>query len=154
GTTRSTCVCCAITSETRIAYGSRVRRQGSSRPLSAYQSRRSPCTSTEPNGASRFRLEHADDPGVRSDALPRPRRSSSLRWRTSPRPKPDSPLLAARVGEPKRHADHVRPRPATIRGRRERGSGRWLDGSISRFGRSYTGEPDRIAEELAHDEAV
>jgi alkanesulfonate monooxygenase SsuD/methylene tetrahydromethanopterin reductase-like flavin-dependent oxidoreductase (luciferase family) len=30
----------------------------------------------------------------------------------------------------------------------------WLDGSISRFGRSYTGEPDRIAEELAHDEAV
>ena len=30
----------------------------------------------------------------------------------------------------------------------------WLDGSISRFGRSYTGEPDRISEELAHDEAV
>src|SRR5437764_14793055 len=27
----------------------------------------------------------------------------------------------------------------------------WLDGSISRFGRSYTGEPDRIAEELARD---
>jgi alkanesulfonate monooxygenase SsuD/methylene tetrahydromethanopterin reductase-like flavin-dependent oxidoreductase (luciferase family) len=25
----------------------------------------------------------------------------------------------------------------------------WLDGAISRFGRSYTGEPDRIAEELA-----
>ena len=30
----------------------------------------------------------------------------------------------------------------------------WLDGSISRFGRSYTGEPDRIAEELAQDAAV
>jgi alkanesulfonate monooxygenase SsuD/methylene tetrahydromethanopterin reductase-like flavin-dependent oxidoreductase (luciferase family) len=30
----------------------------------------------------------------------------------------------------------------------------WLDGSISRFGRSYTGEPDRIAEELAADAAV
>jgi alkanesulfonate monooxygenase SsuD/methylene tetrahydromethanopterin reductase-like flavin-dependent oxidoreductase (luciferase family) len=30
----------------------------------------------------------------------------------------------------------------------------WLDGSISRFGRSYTGEPDRIAAELAQDEAV
>ena len=30
----------------------------------------------------------------------------------------------------------------------------WLDGSISRFGRSYTGEPDRIAEELARDAAV
>ena len=30
----------------------------------------------------------------------------------------------------------------------------WLDGAISRFGRSYTGEPDRIAEELAADNAV
>jgi alkanesulfonate monooxygenase SsuD/methylene tetrahydromethanopterin reductase-like flavin-dependent oxidoreductase (luciferase family) len=30
----------------------------------------------------------------------------------------------------------------------------WLDGSLSRFGRSYTGEPDRIADELAGDAAV
>jgi alkanesulfonate monooxygenase SsuD/methylene tetrahydromethanopterin reductase-like flavin-dependent oxidoreductase (luciferase family) len=30
----------------------------------------------------------------------------------------------------------------------------WLDGAISRFGRSYTGEPDRIAAELAADAAV
>ena len=30
----------------------------------------------------------------------------------------------------------------------------WLDGSFSRFGRSYTGEPDRVAEELARDAAV
>ena len=30
----------------------------------------------------------------------------------------------------------------------------WLDGAISRFGRGYTGEPDRIAEELATDKAV
>ena len=30
----------------------------------------------------------------------------------------------------------------------------WLDGAISRFGRSYTGEPDAIAEELAADKAV
>jgi alkanesulfonate monooxygenase SsuD/methylene tetrahydromethanopterin reductase-like flavin-dependent oxidoreductase (luciferase family) len=30
----------------------------------------------------------------------------------------------------------------------------WLDGVVSRFGRSYTGEPDRIAEELAQDVAV
>jgi alkanesulfonate monooxygenase SsuD/methylene tetrahydromethanopterin reductase-like flavin-dependent oxidoreductase (luciferase family) len=30
----------------------------------------------------------------------------------------------------------------------------WLDGAISRFGRTYTGEPDRIAEELADDVAV
>jgi alkanesulfonate monooxygenase SsuD/methylene tetrahydromethanopterin reductase-like flavin-dependent oxidoreductase (luciferase family) len=30
----------------------------------------------------------------------------------------------------------------------------WLDGAISRFGRSYSGEPDKIAEELARDAAV
>jgi alkanesulfonate monooxygenase SsuD/methylene tetrahydromethanopterin reductase-like flavin-dependent oxidoreductase (luciferase family) len=30
----------------------------------------------------------------------------------------------------------------------------WLDGAISRFGRSYSGEPDRVAEELSRDEAV
>ena len=30
----------------------------------------------------------------------------------------------------------------------------WLDGAISRFGRSYTGEPDAIAAELARDAAV
>jgi alkanesulfonate monooxygenase SsuD/methylene tetrahydromethanopterin reductase-like flavin-dependent oxidoreductase (luciferase family) len=30
----------------------------------------------------------------------------------------------------------------------------WLDGAVSRFGRSYAGEPDRIADELARDAAV
>jgi alkanesulfonate monooxygenase SsuD/methylene tetrahydromethanopterin reductase-like flavin-dependent oxidoreductase (luciferase family) len=30
----------------------------------------------------------------------------------------------------------------------------WLDGAISRFGRSYTGEPDRIADEIVKDAAV
>jgi alkanesulfonate monooxygenase SsuD/methylene tetrahydromethanopterin reductase-like flavin-dependent oxidoreductase (luciferase family) len=30
----------------------------------------------------------------------------------------------------------------------------WLDGAISRFGRSYTGEPDQIADDLANDAAV
>ena len=30
----------------------------------------------------------------------------------------------------------------------------WLDGAISRFGRTYSGEPDRIAAELAGDAAV
>jgi hypothetical protein len=30
----------------------------------------------------------------------------------------------------------------------------WLDGAISRFGRSYNGEPDQIAEDLAKDAAV
>ena len=30
----------------------------------------------------------------------------------------------------------------------------WLDGAISRFGRSYAGEPDQIADEIARDAAV
>jgi alkanesulfonate monooxygenase SsuD/methylene tetrahydromethanopterin reductase-like flavin-dependent oxidoreductase (luciferase family) len=30
----------------------------------------------------------------------------------------------------------------------------WLDGAISRFGRSYTGEPDQIADDLAKDAAI
>jgi alkanesulfonate monooxygenase SsuD/methylene tetrahydromethanopterin reductase-like flavin-dependent oxidoreductase (luciferase family) len=30
----------------------------------------------------------------------------------------------------------------------------WLDGAISRFGRTYSGDPNRIAEELAQDAAV
>jgi alkanesulfonate monooxygenase SsuD/methylene tetrahydromethanopterin reductase-like flavin-dependent oxidoreductase (luciferase family) len=30
----------------------------------------------------------------------------------------------------------------------------WIDGSMSRFGRSYTGEPDKLSEELAADAAV
>jgi len=30
----------------------------------------------------------------------------------------------------------------------------WLDGALSRFGRTYTGEPSRIAEELVQDAAV
>jgi alkanesulfonate monooxygenase SsuD/methylene tetrahydromethanopterin reductase-like flavin-dependent oxidoreductase (luciferase family) len=30
----------------------------------------------------------------------------------------------------------------------------WLDGAVSRFGRTYTGEPDHVAEELAQDAAV
>ena len=30
----------------------------------------------------------------------------------------------------------------------------WLDGALARFGRTYSGEPDRIAEELAQDVAV
>jgi alkanesulfonate monooxygenase SsuD/methylene tetrahydromethanopterin reductase-like flavin-dependent oxidoreductase (luciferase family) len=30
----------------------------------------------------------------------------------------------------------------------------WLDGAISRFGRSYTGDPDVIADEFAQDAAV
>jgi alkanesulfonate monooxygenase SsuD/methylene tetrahydromethanopterin reductase-like flavin-dependent oxidoreductase (luciferase family) len=30
----------------------------------------------------------------------------------------------------------------------------WLDGAMARFGRTYSGEPDRIADELAQDAAV
>src|SRR5437660_1868829 len=40
GITRSTCVCWSMNSETTIAYGSRVRRQGRSRPWRGYQRRR------------------------------------------------------------------------------------------------------------------
>src|SRR5690606_1936881 len=38
--TRSTCVCCSITSETSTRYGSRVRRQGRSRRWARYQASR------------------------------------------------------------------------------------------------------------------
>ena len=52
---------------------------------------------------------------------------------------------AARLGQPQRHAGHLGSRPAALRlGRNEDQVG-WLDGAISRFGRTYTGEPDRIA---------
>ena len=40
------------------------------------------------------------------------------------------------------------------RGRGEGDQVGWLDGGVARFGRSYTGEPDVIAAELAQDEAV
>src|SRR6476620_4692710 len=43
-TTRETWVCWAITSDTRIAYGSRVPRQGRSRPCSANQASSSSST--------------------------------------------------------------------------------------------------------------
>src|SRR5436190_3751087 len=52
GTTRSTCVCCSITSLTRIAYGSRVRRHGSSRRADANHARRA--SSTGPSLVSRY----------------------------------------------------------------------------------------------------
>src|ERR1043166_8253751 len=44
GTTRSTCVCCDITSLTRIAYGSLVFRQGRSLPFWLNQAKRSSST--------------------------------------------------------------------------------------------------------------
>ena len=47
GTTRSTCVCCAITSLTRIAYGSRVSRQGRCREFWLYQRARAESTGTK-----------------------------------------------------------------------------------------------------------
>src|SRR5690348_6704853 len=39
GTTRSTCVCCDMTSLTRISYGSREERQGRGRPFSPNQAK-------------------------------------------------------------------------------------------------------------------
>src|SRR5215471_264001 len=47
GTTREICVCCSITSDTRIAYESRVPRHGSSRPFSRNQSSKAACTKGE-----------------------------------------------------------------------------------------------------------
>jgi hypothetical protein len=61
---------------------------------------------------------------------------------------------AARLGQPQRDPDHFRPRPALFGDDANEDQVCWLDGAISRFGRSYTGEPDRIAEELARDSAV
>ena len=56
--------------------------------------------------------------------------------------------------EPQRHPDDLGPRPPALWRRRERGSGRLARRRDEPFGRSYTGEPDKIAEELAADEAV
>ena len=58
---------------------------------------------------------------------------------------------AARVGQPQRHPDHDRPRPPVLRRPRRRARTRSATSraSIARFGRSYIGEPDVIAEELA-----
>ena len=63
---------------------------------------------------------------------------------------------AARLGEPQRDADHDRPGPRVLRRRRGRASDQVgiLDGGRARFGKSYVGEPDVIAEELAKDAAV
>jgi len=58
---------------------------------------------------------------------------------------------AARLGQPQRRPYHLRPRPPALRRRHKRGPGRL---ARRRFGRSYNGEPDRIAEELAQDAAV
>src|SRR5438093_3780864 len=38
GSTRSTCVCCSMISETRMWYGSEVSRHGSERPFRSYHS--------------------------------------------------------------------------------------------------------------------
>ena len=53
GITRSTCVCCSITSLTRIAYGSVVLRQGRSRPFVWYQARSSSSTGASSRAARR-----------------------------------------------------------------------------------------------------
>jgi hypothetical protein len=53
--TRSTCVCCSITSETRIAYGSRVPRQGKSRRFAWNHARSSPFTGVRVSDTSAAR---------------------------------------------------------------------------------------------------
>ena len=64
---------------------------------------------------------------------------------------------APRVGQPQRPADRHRRGPALLRrslglpGEDQVGV---LEGVLARFGRSYTGEPDVIAQELSADAAV
>src|SRR4029453_18236694 len=73
--TRATCVCWSMTSETRIAYGSRVLRHGRSRPCSSNQARsaasigptlqrqfdRHVCASTRPRSHPDLAVVCADD---------------------------------------------------------------------------------------------
>ena len=64
---------------------------------------------------------------------------------------------AAGLGQPQRDPDRHRPRPRVLRrpGRPQTSDQvGYLDGGLARFGRSYIGEPDVIAEELARDAAV
>src|SRR6185295_17511451 len=65
--------CCSITSETRIAYGSRVRRHGRSRAVRANQARSSSSTppSLRPRAApARYRRRVATTTVIRSDRFP------------------------------------------------------------------------------------
>ena len=63
---------------------------------------------------------------------------------------------AAGLGEPQRPPDRERPRPRVLRQRARNPSDQvgYLDGGLARFGKSYVGEPDAIAEDLAPDAAV
>src|SRR5439155_18525667 len=54
GTTRSTCVCCAMTSLTRIAYGSFVFLHGRSRPFARYHAERSSFTGSREDERSAY----------------------------------------------------------------------------------------------------
>ena len=65
-----------------------------------------------------------------------------------PRPGPAS------LGQPQRDADHLGPRPPRFFGRESGRPGRLPRRRARRFGRTYTGEPDIIAAELAEDAAV
>ena len=59
---------------------------------------------------------------------------------------------AAHLGEPERPADRLRPRPAVLRRSRVEDAVDqvgYLEGTLSRFGKSYIGEPDAIAAELS-----
>ena len=58
--TRATCVCWSMSSETSTAHGSRLRRQGRSRPLAAHQSINACCSGV--TGAARS--DRAEDPQV------------------------------------------------------------------------------------------
>jgi hypothetical protein len=61
---------------------------------------------------------------------------------------------SARLREQERPAGHLRPDRRLFG--RDGGEDQvgWIDGALARFGRSYTGEPDVLAAELAQDAAV
>ena len=62
----------------------------------------------------------------------------------------------ARLGQPQRAADRLRPRPGATSAARPAAATPvgYLDGGLARFGKTYAGEPDAIADELAEDAAV
>jgi hypothetical protein len=120
------CVCCSITSLTRIAYGSVVRRQGRSRPFAWNQTRSSsstgPTLDERPRAtAAKSRTGQARTPGNRLASHPglRPTGSPATTRRRgrrrSPRPRQQEVGLRPRaqsLGE-EQQARSQRPRPWT-----------------------------------------
>ena len=93
GITRSTCVCCSITSLTRIAYGSFVSLQGDRARSSANQARRSSSTGSRVDDA-------VDDSRARSIRKTCPRRRLQPRSRRDRQPAVSVAVMAATLMQP------------------------------------------------------